>query len=56
MPDLNAVVAFPTTLFIDKKGQVRHIHTGFSGPGTGVYYDQYVSEFNALIDKLVGEK
>jgi hypothetical protein len=48
-------VAFPTTIFIDKKGQVRHIHTGFSGPGTGKYYDQYVEEFNRLIDKLVSE-
>lgn len=56
LPDLNAVVAFPTTIFIDKKGQVRHIHTGFSGPGTGVYYDQYVDEFNRLIDKLVAEQ
>ncbi|WP_461075816.1 peroxiredoxin family protein [Spirosoma flavus] len=56
LPDLNAVVAFPTTIFIDKKGQVRHIHTGFSGPGTGKYYDQYVDEFNRLIDKLLAEK
>lgn len=55
LPDLNAVVAFPTTIIIDKKGQVRHIHTGFSGPGTGKYYDQYVEEFNRLIDKLVAE-
>ncbi|MBD2756403.1 redoxin family protein [Spirosoma validum] len=55
LPDLNAVVAFPTTLFIDKKGQVRHIHTGFSGPGTGKYYDQYVEEFNRLVDKLLAE-
>ncbi len=56
LPDLNAVVAFPTTLFIDKKGQVRHIHTGFSGPGTGKYYEQYVDEFNRLIDKLLAEQ
>ncbi len=56
LPDLNAVVAFPTTIVIDKKGQVRNIHTGFSGPGTGKFYDQYVSEFNRLIDKLVAEK
>ncbi|GAB4011705.1 hypothetical protein GCM10028808_25920 [Spirosoma migulaei] len=55
LPDLNAVVAFPTTIFIDKKGQVRHIHTGFSGPGTGKYYDQYIEEFNRLVDKLVAE-
>lgn len=55
LPALNRVVAFPTTLFIDKKGQVRHIHTGFSGPGTGAYYDEYVAEFNRLIDKLAAE-
>lgn len=55
LPDLNAVVAFPTTIFIDKKGQVRHIHTGFSGPGTGMYYDKYVDEFNQLVDKLLAE-
>ena len=55
LPALSRVAAFPTTIFIDKRGTVRHIHTGFSGPGTGVYYDQYVSEFNALIDKLAGE-
>lgn len=55
LPDLNAVVAFPTTIFVDRKGQVRHIHTGFSGPGTGKYYDQYVEEFNRLVDKLVSE-
>ncbi|MEZ0540684.1 peroxiredoxin family protein [Fibrella arboris] len=55
LPALSSVVAFPTTIFIDKKGTVRHIHTGFSGPGTGVYYDQYVGEFNRLIDKLLAE-
>jgi thiol-disulfide isomerase/thioredoxin len=55
LPALNRVVAFPTTLIVDKKGQVRHIHTGFSGPGTGVYYDQFVDEFNRIIDKLLAE-
>ncbi|XWW47858.1 TlpA family protein disulfide reductase [Fibrella sp. USSR17] len=55
LPALSSVVAFPTTIFVDKKGAVRHIHTGFSGPGTGVYYDQYVGEFNRLIDKLLAE-
>lgn len=56
LPALNRVVAFPTTLIVDKKGQVRHIHTGFSGPGTGVYYDQFVDEFNRIVDKLLAEK
>lgn len=55
LPALNRVVAFPTTIILDKKGAVRHIHTGFSGPGTGAYYDQFVDEFNGLINKLLAE-
>lgn len=55
LPMLNRVIGFPTTIFIDKKGIVREIHTGFSGPGTGKYYDEFVSEFNTLVDKLVSE-
>ncbi|MBC8152188.1 MAG: TlpA family protein disulfide reductase [Bacteroidetes bacterium] len=56
LPALNRVVAFPTTIFIDKKGVIREIHTGFSGPGTGPYYDKFVAEFNRLVDKLVAEE
>jgi thiol-disulfide isomerase/thioredoxin len=55
LPMLNQVIGFPTTIFIDKKGNVREIHTGFSGPGTGKYYDDFVSDFNRLVDKLVAE-
>ncbi|HRG10398.1 MAG TPA: TlpA family protein disulfide reductase, partial [Cyclobacteriaceae bacterium] len=36
LPMLNKVVAFPTTIFIGKDGKVKHIHTGFDGPGTGI--------------------
>lgn len=55
LPALNKVAGYPTTIFIDKKGRVREIHTGFSGPGTGKYYDQFIEEFNALISKLLAE-
>ena len=55
LPALNKVAGYPTTIFIDKKGRVREIHTGFSGPGTGKYYDQFIEEFNALITKLLSE-
>jgi len=34
---------------------VREIHTGFSGPGTGQYYDDFVGDFNRLVDKLAAE-
>jgi thiol-disulfide isomerase/thioredoxin len=56
LPMLNKVMGFPTSIIIDKKGNVRQIHTGFSGPGTGQYYETWVTEFNLLIDKLVNEK
>jgi len=56
LPMLNRVMSYPTSIFIDKKGQVRNIHTGFSGPGTGVYYEQFVEDFNILMNKLLSEE
>ncbi|PQA58647.1 peroxiredoxin family protein [Siphonobacter curvatus] len=55
LPMLNKIMGYPTTIYIDKTGKVREIHTGFSGPGTGKYYDQYVEDFNRLMDKLLAE-
>jgi len=55
LPMLNKVAAFPTTIFIDKKGKVRKIHTGFAGPGTGKYYEELTEEFKNFIDKLLRE-
>jgi peroxiredoxin len=55
LPALNHVLSFPTTIFIDRKGNVRKIHTGFSGPGTGKYYEDFVKDFNTTIDKLLAE-
>lgn len=56
LPMLEGIKGYPTTIFIDKKGKVRRIHTGFSGPGTGKYYDEFVEEFNLFVDKLLAEK
>jgi thiol-disulfide isomerase/thioredoxin len=55
LPMLNRIAAFPTTIFIGKDGKVKRIHTGFSGPGTGEYYTQYIEEFNGLINELLKE-
>nr|WP_067058525.1 TlpA disulfide reductase family protein [Mucilaginibacter sp. L294] len=52
-PALNNFLSFPTILFIDKKGNVAKIYTGFTGPATGVHYDQFIKEFNAEIDTLL---
>jgi thiol-disulfide isomerase/thioredoxin len=55
LPSLTAVYGYPTTLFIDKRGQVRKIHTGFSGPATGEDYEEYVKEFAQTINELLAE-
>src|SRR5450631_2461720 len=55
LPEIREIVGFPTTIFIDKKGMVRKIHTGFNGPGTGIHYDMYKKEFNELVSALLAE-
>ncbi len=56
IPEIREIVGFPTTIFIDKKGVIRKIHTGFNGPGTGVHYEMYQKEFNELVNNLLSEK
>lgn len=53
LPALQNFVSFPTTLFIDRKGKVTKIHTGFSGPATGEHYTAFIKEFNAEVDRLL---
>jgi len=55
LPMLNAVMAFPTTIYIDKKGVVRKIYTGFSGPATGDAYIKYVEQTTLFVEKLLKE-
>ena len=52
-PALNTFLSFPTILFIDKKGDVDKIYTGFTGPATGEYYTRFIREFNEEVDKLL---
>lgn len=55
LPMLDQVLAFPTMIFIDRSGAVRRIHTGFSGPGTGTHYQEFVKEFNEQMEELLAE-
>ena len=55
LPMLNRVMSFPTSIIIDRKGEVRRIHTGFSGPATGVYYEEFVDDFNQFMKDLIEE-
>jgi len=55
LPMLNNVLSYPTTIFIDKKGDVRKIHTGFNGPATGEKYIEFQNEFEGFVGELLKE-
>src|ERR1035437_757746 len=55
LPMFESIYSYPTTIFIDKKGKVRRIHTGYSGPATGHYYDRWIDDFTSFVDKLLKE-
>ena len=55
LPMLNHVLSYPTTVYIDKKGEVRKIHTGFNGPATGEKHEAFKTEFRSTLDELLAE-
>jgi thiol-disulfide isomerase/thioredoxin len=55
LPMLNHILSYPTTIFIDKQGEVRKIHTGFNGPATGSKYTEFVAEFESFVASLLEE-
>jgi len=55
LPMLNHVLSYPTSIFIDKTGKVRKIHTGFNGPATGEKYEEFKAEFTSFIEALLNE-
>jgi thiol-disulfide isomerase/thioredoxin len=55
LPFLNHIVSYPTTIVIDKTGKVRKVHTGFYGPSTGKYYEDFKKEFEAFLNVILNE-
>ncbi|MFL5752885.1 MAG: TlpA disulfide reductase family protein [Bacteroidia bacterium] len=55
LPALSNIAAFPTTIYIDKKGKVRKIYTGFSGPATGKEYEKFKESTENFIGDLLKE-
>lgn len=55
LPALDGVRSYPTTLFVDAEGRVRHVYTGFSGPATGDAYDELRASWEARIEAMLGE-
>ena len=55
LPMLNHVLSYPTTVFVDKKGTVRKIHTGFNGPATGEQFVEFKEGFTEFVGLLLEE-
>jgi thiol-disulfide isomerase/thioredoxin len=55
LPQLDDIVNFPTTIFVNKKGQIEKVHTGFSGPGTGEHYEEQKKEIADEVNRLLAE-
>jgi thiol-disulfide isomerase/thioredoxin len=54
-PLLDKLRAYPTTLFVDARGEVRAVHQGFSGPATGPEHLKLREDFERLIETLLAE-
>jgi thiol-disulfide isomerase/thioredoxin len=55
LPMLNHIMSYPTSIFIDRQGNIQKIRTGFYGPGTGTYYTRYIEQTNDFVAKLLAE-
>ncbi len=55
LPFLNHIMSYPTCIFIDRKGTVRRIRTGFYGPSTGGHYENYKRNLRAFLEQLLAE-
>ena len=53
---LSDIIAFPTSIIVDRNGKVRKIHTGFYGPGTGEHYLDFIKDISSFIETLLGEE
>ncbi len=53
---LDAVKAFPTTIFLSADGRVRAIHSGYAGPATGAEHEALRARFESLIEEVLAQK
>ncbi|MEC9372885.1 MAG: TlpA disulfide reductase family protein [Planctomycetota bacterium] len=56
LPQVSAIRSWPTTVFINRDGTVRAIHSGFAGPATGEEHTQLRAEFERLAREIVASK
>jgi len=52
LPAIAPISAFPTTVFLRKDHSILKVHSGFSGPATGKFYETWKAEFKELLEEL----
>ncbi|MBI2619538.1 MAG: TlpA family protein disulfide reductase [Ignavibacteriales bacterium] len=50
---LDDFFAYPTSIFVDRRGKIREIHWGFKGPGTGEEYQREIERFYSYIREIL---
>lgn len=53
IPQLERIAVFPTTIFADRQGNIKKVHSGFNGPGTGADYQLQQREYVDIIESLL---
>lgn len=53
LPGITNFISYPTTIFINRKGEAIKAHAGFSGPATGKEFEIYKKEFNTTMQQLL---
>jgi hypothetical protein len=52
LPMLDHILSYPTSIYIDRFGKERRIHTGYNGRATGQKYEKFKEEFYQLMEQL----
>lgn len=56
LPQLTPIRSFPTSIFLDRKGNVKEVHSVFYGPGAKKYFEEYTKIFTTIVEGLLKEK
>ena len=56
LPQVVNLNTWPATLFVGRDGKVKHIHSGFASPASGVFNAELKQEFTSTIERLLKEK
>jgi len=55
LPQLTPIRSFPTTIFLNRQGNVYKVDNGFYGPGAGEFHQKFKAEFYRTIQSLLAE-